>query len=95
MRTTPLSLVGKALSHPIRIEMLKMLADGESCGCEFAPKLETNPSVVSRYLGLLERVGLITSRREGVRVMWRLASPKVLEVLSELTDLVRAKEIVR
>ena len=95
MRTTPLSLVGKALSHPIRIEMLKMLADGELCGCEFAPKLETNPSVVSRYLGLLERAGLITSRREGVRVMWRLASPKVLEVLSELTDLVRAKEIVR
>lgn len=95
MRTTPLSLVGKVLSHPIRIEMLKMLADGELCGCEFAPKLKMNPSVVSRYLGLLERVGLITSRREGVRVMWRLASPKVLEVLSELTDLVRAKEIVR
>ena len=95
MRVTPLSLVGKALSHPIRIEMLKMLADGELCGCEFAPKLEMNPSVVSRYLGLLERAGIITSRREGVRVMWKLSSPEILKVLSQLTDLVRAKETVR
>ena len=95
MRTTPLSLVGKALSHPIRIEMLEMLADGELCGCEFAPRLEMNPSVVSRYLGLLERAGLIVSRRDGVRVMWTLTSPVILELLSQLTDLVREKEIVR
>jgi len=95
MRATPLSLVGKALSHPIRIEMLKMLADGELCGCEFAPKLEMDPSVVSRYLGLLERAGLIVSRRDGVRVMWRVASSEILELLNQLTDLVRAKETVR
>ena len=86
-----LSLVGKALSHPLRERMLWMLDEGELCGCEFAPKLGVDPSIVSRYLAVLERAGLITSRRAGVRVMWQLADPQLLEVLEQLAELTREK----
>lgn len=89
--TTPLTLIGKALSHPLRERMLWLLADGERCGCEFAPELGIDPSVVSRALALLERAGLVTSRREGVRVMWRLADAQLLEVLEQLAELTREK----
>ena len=88
---TPLALIGKALSHPLRERMLWLLADGERCGCEFAPQLGVDPSVVSRYLAVLERAGLVTSRREGVRVMWQLADPQLLDVLEQLTELTREK----
>ena len=88
---TPLTLIGKALSNPLRERMLWLLIDGERCGCEFAPELGVDPSVVSRSLALLERAGLVTSRREGVRVMWRLADPGLLGVLEQLTELTGEK----
>lgn len=90
--TSSLTLVGKALSHPVRERMLWMLEKGDRCGCEFAPELGVDASIVSRYLGLLERAGLVTSRREGVRVMWRLTDPQLLKVLAQLAALTRAKE---
>ena len=89
--TNSLTLVGKALAHPLRERMLWMLGDGERCGCEFAPELGVDPSIVSRYLGTLERAGLVTSRREGVRVIWQLANPLLLEVLEQLAELTREK----
>jgi DNA-binding transcriptional ArsR family regulator len=92
-RETPLTLIGKALSHPLRERMLWLLADGERCGCEFAPELGVDPSVVSRYLAVLERAGLVTSRREGVRVIWALTDQEVLDVLERLARLAGEKVI--
>lgn len=89
--TNSLTLVGKALSHPLRERMLWMLREGERCGCEFAPEIGVDPSIVSRYLAVLERAGLLTSRREGVRVMWQLADPQLLEVLEQLAELTQVK----
>jgi ArsR family transcriptional regulator len=74
--------------------MLWMLGEGELCGCEFAPRLGLDPSVVSRHLAALQRAGLIRSRREGVRLMWNLTDPGILRVLDELKELVREKEVV-
>ncbi|MBE0635798.1 winged helix-turn-helix transcriptional regulator [Candidatus Bipolaricaulota bacterium] len=90
-RTTSLTLVGKALAHPLRERMLWMLGDGERCGCEFAPELDVDPSIVSRYLAVLERAGLVNSRREGIRVMWQLADPQLLEILERVAELANEK----
>ena len=84
---TALTLVGKALSHPLRERMLWLLVGGERCGCEFAPELGVDPSVVSRSFAMLERAGLVTSRRDGVRVLWSLADPELLELLERLAAL--------
>jgi DNA-binding transcriptional ArsR family regulator len=89
--TNSLTLVGKALAHPLRERMLWMLGDGERCGCEFAPELGVDPSIVSRYLGTLERAGLVRSRREGVRVIWQLADPQLLEILTQLATLTQER----
>ncbi len=77
-----LSTIGKALGHPARVELLRLLADGERCGCEFVPSLNLDPSVVSRHLAVLSRAGLIVSRRDGVRIMWRLVRPDIPRLLS-------------
>ena len=89
--TTPLTLIAKALSHPLRERMLWLLAGGERCGCEFAPELGVDPSIVSRYLAILERAGLVASRRDGVRVMWSLVDLEILDVLEKLTQLTAEK----
>lgn len=94
-KLTALALVGKALSLPLRERMLRMLADRERCGCEFAPELGLDPSVVSRHLAILQRANLVSSRRDGARVMWSLTDPAILRVLEELSELVREKEAVQ
>lgn len=86
-QATGLTWIGKALSHPLREQMLRLLAEGERCGCEFAPELGVDASIVSRYLAVLERAGLVTSCRDGVRVMWSLVNPELLDVLDRLVDL--------
>ena len=63
---TALTRIRKALAYPLREHMLWLLQDGERCGCEFEPELEVDPCVTSRWLGLLERAGLVRSRRKGV-----------------------------
>ncbi len=73
--------VGQALAHPIRVQMLRLLERGELCSCEFAPYFELDQSGVSRHLNSLLRAGLVRSRRDGVRIYWRLADPSVTEVL--------------
>lgn len=87
--------IGKALAHPARVRMLRLLADGERCGCEFAPILQIDPSVVSRYLAVLARAGLVASRRDGVRVMWRLIDSSVLDILQQVEDLAATREGAR
>ena len=86
-----ISEIGKALAHPTRVLMLQALAGGERCGCEFAPALGLDPSVVSRFLATLSRAGLVTSRRDGVRVLWNLADPEIPELLARLANLIGEK----
>ena len=90
--TRELAAIGKALAHPARVELLRLLADGERCGCEFVPVLGLDPSVISRHLAALARAGLIVSRRDGVRILWRLARPDLPRLLSCLTNLRCEKE---
>ncbi len=90
--TSELAAIGKALAHPARVELLRHLQGGERCGCEFVPVLGLDPSVVSRHLAVLARAGLIVSRRDGVRILWRLARPDLPRLLSCLAGLQCGKE---
>lgn len=85
---TKLIALGQALAHPARVRILAILVKEEKCGCELAEKLGLDPSVVSRHLALLAEAGLITSRREGQRLLWRLSHdhiPLVLACLARLS----------
>lgn len=92
--TSRLVRIGKALAHPARVRILFMLRDGETCGCEFTPALCLDASVVSRHLATLAAAGLVTSRRDGVRVLWSLTDAAVPNVLEDLAERVREREVV-
>lgn len=54
-----------ALSDPIRIEVLRMLAGGERCVCDLTEALDVAQSRLSWHLRTLKDVGLVSDRREG------------------------------
>jgi DNA-binding transcriptional ArsR family regulator len=76
-----LAEIGEALGHPIRIAILRLVARGETCLCEIRPLFPVDESGLSRHLAALRRAGLLVARREGVRVLYNLASPRVIDLL--------------
>ena len=86
-----LAEIGEALGHPIRIAILRLVAEGETCLCEIRPLFPVDESGLSRHLATLRRAGLLVARREGVRVLYRLASPHVSSLLAAGESIARRR----
>ncbi|MFQ6065989.1 MAG: ArsR/SmtB family transcription factor [bacterium] len=71
----------KALSHPVRIKIMHYLKEGERCVCEIVPYLKEEQSNVSRHLAALKRAGILSSRKEGVSVYYRVEDESVYKIL--------------
>lgn len=62
----------KALSDETRLRILALLTAGELCVCDLVAVLQLPQSTVSRHLAYLRNTGLISDRREGVWMYYRL-----------------------
>ncbi len=62
----------KALSNPVRLEIIDLLADGEKCVCEIVEKLNYEQPHISKSLLKLKDAGLIRDRKEGLNVYYSL-----------------------
>lgn len=82
--------IAKALGHPARIAILKILAQRNTCFCgDITELLPLAQSTVSQHLKALKDAGLISGTIEGVRTCYCLNPDGVRELntlLSELTD---------
>jgi rhodanese-related sulfurtransferase/biotin operon repressor len=71
--------IAKALSSGRRAEIIDVLANGERSVETLADELELSIANVSQHLQVLRRAGLVTTRRDGTFVYYRLSSPEVLQ----------------
>ena len=71
----------KALSHPVRIKIVQYLKEGEKCVCKIVPYLREEQSNVSRHLAALKRAGILSSRKEGVSVYYRVQDENIYKIL--------------
>ncbi len=67
--------VFKAMGHPIRLGVIEFLQTGEKCVCEIVEQVGTEISNVSKQLSLLKRAGIVTDRRDGLKMMYGLTMP--------------------
>ena len=79
------ALVARALSAPARLMILEQLAQGERGVEALADKTGLTIANCSQHLQQLRRAALVTSRREGKAVIYRLSDARTLELM----DLVR------
>jgi DNA-binding transcriptional ArsR family regulator len=86
-RTMPESLFA-ALGNQVRLAIVRLLTEGETCLCEIAPHFHQDRSVICRHLQLLERAGVILSRRDGQRILYRLADPRTVTLVETAHDIV-------
>jgi ArsR family transcriptional regulator len=71
----------KVLMHPERLAILEMLREGERCVCEIEEALGQRQAYVSQQLSVLRSAGLVESRRDKWRIIYRLTSPDVLTLI--------------
>lgn len=71
-----------------RLKILKLIGDEELCSCEVMAALELTQPTTSHHLGILERAGVLSSRRNGRWVFYQISSPKVRAWLTKGFDLV-------
>ncbi len=84
----------KAIAHPLRIAVLDFLKDGEQCVFDIAQHLGSERSNVSRHLSVMISAGVLEHRKEGLKVIYTLKAPCILEFFSCVTKLMKlqAKE---
>ena len=78
--------VAKALSSGRRAEIIDDLAQGERSVEEIATEIDQSVANTSHHLRAVARAGLVTTRREGTRIYYGLASARVAELWSALRD---------
>jgi rhodanese-related sulfurtransferase len=77
----------KALASGRRLELLDVLANGERTVEALAGEVGLSVANTSQHLQVLRQAGLVTSRREGTSVHYRLAGPEVFELWQALRSL--------
>ena len=80
-----LARIGTALSSPVRIEFLELLAQTERTVEQLATMTGTGVANTSQHLQKLRQAGLIAGRKEGLYVYYRLAGDEVVGLLSAVS----------
>ena len=78
--------VAQALGSGRRAEIVDLLAQGERSVEEIATEIDQSVANTSQHLQVLARAGLVRSRRQGTRVIYRLASERVSDLWAAVRD---------
>jgi DNA-binding transcriptional ArsR family regulator len=79
----------KTLAQPTRLKILELLRNGERCICEIVPALNGEQSNISRHISLMQKSHLVTTRKDGVKVMVKVRDPKIFEILDRVGSILK------
>lgn len=71
----------KAVAHPVRLQIIELLEDGEQQVGVIVDKLDVPQSVASQQLGLMKDKQVLDCRREGTKAFYRIKNPNVINLL--------------
>ncbi len=76
----------KTLTNPKRIEILNALKTDERTVTDLVNILGASKANVSQHLAVMRHKGILTTRREGVNIFYRVANPKVIEACALMKE---------
>lgn len=82
----------KLLANEDRLLLLCQLSQGELCVSDIEQALGIRQPTLSQQLGVLRNEGVVSTRREGKNIFYRVADPAMLEILALLYQLYCPKE---
>ena len=89
---TKISRLLKAISQPERLKILLAIGDDEACVCHLESALAQRQVYISQQLIALRNAGLVTDRREGRFIFYRLLDPSLLDLIREAARITAVSE---
>ncbi|OGC76025.1 MAG: hypothetical protein A2Z27_05545 [candidate division Zixibacteria bacterium RBG_16_50_21] len=77
----------QVLSHPTRLEIITVLREGEQTVGVIAKLLEIGMGNLSQHLAMMRERRILSSRKAGNQVYYRVANPKLLKACDLLRDI--------
>ncbi len=75
----------KALSDPVRLDILEFLRNGEKCVCEIFPYVKLIQPVASRHLKILKDCGIVSYRKEGNRRLYSITNQQIFKIIDGIS----------
>ncbi len=75
------AVVFRALADPTRLKIIELLRDGERCACELPSKVGKSQPNVSLHLKILKDAGILASRKDGKKILYRVARPEIYKLI--------------
>ena len=90
-----MNLLFRALDDPTRRRILDLLGERDHSAGELAAAFDLGKPTVSHHLGLLRRAGLVSARKEGQSVHYRLEATVLDECLGWVLNLIERGQTTR
>lgn len=72
----------QAMAHPVRLKILCLVSNQELPVLEIVEAVGTSQSNVSQHLSVLRQHGILESRKDANRVLYRIADGRILEMIA-------------
>ena len=80
----------KTLAHPVRLEIIEYLREGEKYVGDIVSYISIGQSNVSRHLAALKNAGVLNSRQEGSNVYYSVGDERVFRVLRLVNTILKS-----
>jgi len=81
----------KALAHPIRIKIVRLLRDGPLCVCVLNENVEFSQSNLSQHLKILRDAGILKAEKDGIRIVYSIKDEEILKLLEVTGKIIKAE----
>lgn len=81
----------KALAHPIRIKIVRLLKNGPLCVCVLNENVEFSQSNLSQHLKILKDAGILKSEKDGIRIIYSIKNEDVNLLLQITENLIKSE----
>ena len=71
----------QAIGQESRLQILLAIGEGETCVCHLEAMLGLRQATLSQHLMALREAGLLSTRREGKYIFYRLERPEIMEMV--------------
>jgi DNA-binding transcriptional ArsR family regulator len=82
----------KAVAHPVRLQIIELLEAQEMCVGDIVTALGVKQAITSQQLNMMKDKGVLTCRRNGTKVYYRIENQHVIKLLHCIYDHCESKQ---
>ena len=80
----------KAMAHPVRLMVIEFLKNGDQSFSDIFDLFQLDKSTVSKHLLVLKEAGIVSSRKDGADMVYKLVVPCVIDFFSCITAVIES-----